>query len=55
MWTSRLQLEWLYRLLQEPARWRRYLALPQFVWAVWFSGSRQRPAKRMQVEEKRAE
>ena len=55
MWTSRLQLEWLYRLLQEPARWRRYLALPQFVWAVWFSGSRQRPATRMQVEEKRAE
>jgi len=28
----RLNLEWLYRLLQEPARWRRQLALPQFVW-----------------------
>ncbi|MBD5653998.1 MAG: WecB/TagA/CpsF family glycosyltransferase [Candidatus Eremiobacteraeota bacterium] len=28
----RLNLEWLYRLLQEPARWRRQLALPYFVW-----------------------
>ena len=33
-WTSRLQLEWLYRLFQEPSRWRRYLVLPRFVWAV---------------------
>jgi N-acetylglucosaminyldiphosphoundecaprenol N-acetyl-beta-D-mannosaminyltransferase len=28
----RLNLEWLYRLLKEPHRWRRQLALPQFVW-----------------------
>jgi N-acetylglucosaminyldiphosphoundecaprenol N-acetyl-beta-D-mannosaminyltransferase len=28
----RLNLEWLYRLVQEPARWRRQLALPYFVW-----------------------
>jgi N-acetylglucosaminyldiphosphoundecaprenol N-acetyl-beta-D-mannosaminyltransferase len=28
----RLNLEWLYRLLREPERWRRQLALPQFVW-----------------------
>ena len=27
----RFGLEWLYRLLQEPQRWRRQLALPQFV------------------------
>lgn len=25
-------LEWLYRLYQEPWRWRRMLALPQFAW-----------------------
>jgi N-acetylglucosaminyldiphosphoundecaprenol N-acetyl-beta-D-mannosaminyltransferase len=28
----RLNLEWLYRLVREPARWRRQLALPYFVW-----------------------
>jgi N-acetylglucosaminyldiphosphoundecaprenol N-acetyl-beta-D-mannosaminyltransferase len=30
----RLGLEWLYRLLREPRRWRRQLALPRFVWLV---------------------
>jgi N-acetylglucosaminyldiphosphoundecaprenol N-acetyl-beta-D-mannosaminyltransferase len=30
MW-RRLNLEWLYRLLKEPQRWRRQLALPLFV------------------------
>jgi N-acetylglucosaminyldiphosphoundecaprenol N-acetyl-beta-D-mannosaminyltransferase len=29
-----LQIEWLYRLIQEPSRWRRMLALPEFAWAV---------------------
>lgn len=30
-------LEWLYRLYQEPWRWRRMLALPKFVWkASWY-------------------
>ena len=33
-WMSRLQIEWLYRLIQEPSRWRRMLALPEFAWAV---------------------
>ena len=33
-WMSRLQIEWLYRLVQEPRRWRRMLALPEFAWAV---------------------
>jgi N-acetylglucosaminyldiphosphoundecaprenol N-acetyl-beta-D-mannosaminyltransferase len=28
----RLNLEWLYRLVREPSRWRRQLALPYFVW-----------------------
>ncbi len=30
----RLRLEWLYRLLKEPSRWRRMLALPKFAWLV---------------------
>jgi N-acetylglucosaminyldiphosphoundecaprenol N-acetyl-beta-D-mannosaminyltransferase len=33
-WMSALQIEWLYRLIQEPTRWRRMLALPEFFWAV---------------------
>ena len=31
---QRFGLEWLYRLISEPHRWRRQLALPQFVWLV---------------------
>lgn len=33
-WMGALQIEWLYRLLQEPRRWRRMLALPEFAGAV---------------------
>jgi N-acetylglucosaminyldiphosphoundecaprenol N-acetyl-beta-D-mannosaminyltransferase len=33
-WMQRLNLEWLFRLVTQPWRWRRQLALPQFVWAV---------------------
>jgi N-acetylglucosaminyldiphosphoundecaprenol N-acetyl-beta-D-mannosaminyltransferase len=33
-WMGTLQIEWLYRLIQEPSRWRRMLALPAFAWAV---------------------
>lgn len=33
-WMQRLGLEWLHRLLREPWRWRRMLALPKFVWLV---------------------
>ncbi|MFM7314289.1 MAG: WecB/TagA/CpsF family glycosyltransferase [Cyanobium sp.] len=29
-WMGRLQIEWLYRLVQEPSRWRRMLSLPRF-------------------------
>lgn len=29
-WIQNLGLEWLYRLIQEPWRWRRMLALPHF-------------------------
>ena len=37
-WMGALQLEWLYRLVQEPHRWRRMLALPRFVLAVLTTG-----------------
>ena len=30
-WIRRLGLEWLHRLVREPWRWRRQLALPRFV------------------------
>jgi len=33
-WMQRVGLEWLYRLVREPWRWRRQLALPRFVWRV---------------------
>lgn len=31
-WFCRHHLEWLYRLYQEPWRWKRMLALPKFAW-----------------------
>ena len=34
-WLQRIHLEWLFRLVTQPWRWRRQLALPRFVWAVW--------------------
>jgi len=33
-WMQRIGLEWLHRLIHEPWRWRRQLALPRFVWRV---------------------
>jgi N-acetylglucosaminyldiphosphoundecaprenol N-acetyl-beta-D-mannosaminyltransferase len=33
-WIQRLGLEWLHRLILEPWRWRRQLALPQFVYLI---------------------
>ena len=37
-WLQNLGLEWLHRLSHQPWRWRRMLALPQFVWLVWRAG-----------------
>ncbi|HEY4688107.1 MAG TPA: WecB/TagA/CpsF family glycosyltransferase [Anaerolineae bacterium] len=34
-WVRRVGLEWLHRLIRQPWRWRRMLALPRFVWKVW--------------------
>ena len=44
-----LGLEWLYRLVQEPQRWRRQLALPQFVWLVALEGAGLRHKKGLAV------
>jgi N-acetylglucosaminyldiphosphoundecaprenol N-acetyl-beta-D-mannosaminyltransferase len=35
-WIQRSGLEWLYRLIREPWRWRRQLALLRFAWKVLF-------------------
>jgi N-acetylglucosaminyldiphosphoundecaprenol N-acetyl-beta-D-mannosaminyltransferase len=35
-WMRRIGLEWLYRLVREPRRWRRMLALPQAAWLVFW-------------------
>jgi N-acetylglucosaminyldiphosphoundecaprenol N-acetyl-beta-D-mannosaminyltransferase len=37
-WFRDYHLEWLYRLYQEPWRWRRMLALPEFAWQVLVRG-----------------
>lgn len=34
VWVQEVHLEWLYRLVQQPSRWRRMLALPRFIWAI---------------------
>lgn len=38
-WVQRLNLEWLFRLLTQPWRWRRQLDIPRFVWAVLRAGN----------------
>jgi N-acetylglucosaminyldiphosphoundecaprenol N-acetyl-beta-D-mannosaminyltransferase len=34
-WVQALYIEWLYRLITEPNRWRRQLALPKFLWLMF--------------------
>ena len=34
-WFCNNNLEWLYRLYQEPWRWKRMLALPKFAWRAF--------------------
>ncbi len=33
-WMQKLGLEWFYRLIKEPKRYKRMLRLPKFLWAV---------------------
>lgn len=41
-WLRRLHLEWLHRLLTQPWRWRRQLALPQFAALAVIEAARRR-------------
>ena len=41
-WMQRLELEWLHRLIVQPSRWRRQLALPRFVALATLEAARQR-------------
>lgn len=36
----RVGLEWLWRLILQPSRWRRQLAVPRFIWHVYREGKR---------------
>jgi N-acetylglucosaminyldiphosphoundecaprenol N-acetyl-beta-D-mannosaminyltransferase len=40
-WMRRMGLEWLYRLVTQPWRWRRMLALPAFGWKVFVRASQE--------------
>ena len=35
IWAQKLYIEWLYRLIVEPQRWKRQLALPKFLWLMF--------------------
>jgi len=37
-WIRSLYIEWLYRLITEPQRWKRQLALPKFLWLMLTRG-----------------
>lgn len=39
-WMCRMGLEWLFRLVREPWRWRRMMRLPRFAWLVLASALR---------------
>ncbi len=43
-WLRRIGLEWLHRLITQPWRWRRMLALPRFVWRVLWA---HRPSRKL--------
>ncbi|MDE0630563.1 MAG: WecB/TagA/CpsF family glycosyltransferase [Caldilineaceae bacterium] len=43
LWLRRLGLEWLYRLIRQPWRWRRMAALPLFALLVLLAWARRRP------------
>lgn len=37
-WVQRANLEWLYRLILQPARLKRQMVLPAFAWRILWSG-----------------
>jgi len=44
-WLRRAGFDWLYRLVRQPWRWRRQLALPRFVGLVLLSAVRRRAVR----------
>jgi len=40
-WIQNLRIEWLYRLVKQPQRFKRQLVLPRFAWAVIRSSKEQ--------------
>lgn len=49
-WMRQFYLEWLYRLVQQPSRWRRMLRLPMFVLAVLWYGSKPTPPLKRRLD-----
>lgn len=52
-WMDRIGFKWLWRLIQEPWRWRRQLALLEFIWLVgkeWASDKMKHEAGSMKYE-----
>lgn len=45
LWMQRVGLEWLWRLMLEPSRIRRQLAIPRFMWQVYRANRRKPIAK----------
>ncbi len=37
LWVQKISCEWLYRLMKEPRRWKRMLALPKFSFLIFNS------------------
>jgi len=49
-WIQQIHLEWLYRLLKQPSRWRRQLTLPRFVLKVRQYGKEQAKLRKKKVK-----
>ena len=45
-WMRKLGIEWLFRLIRQPWRWKRMLRLPIFLWYVWRYKSEPHPKLR---------
>ena len=45
-WVRRLELEWLHRLVTQPWRWRRQVALPRFLLLASLAAARRRARRR---------
>jgi N-acetylglucosaminyldiphosphoundecaprenol N-acetyl-beta-D-mannosaminyltransferase len=50
VWMQERGLDWLWRLIQQPWRWKRMLALPRFAWAVLREGREQSGARKGKIK-----